>query len=141
MKKVLFSLFVFAGLGNALEPIKSQYDFIKTYENLKSFLMGKNTPIFAEFDHYANAQDVGMKLNATKVIVFGNPKVGTFLMQENPAISLELPLKVSIYEDNHHNVYVVYTDINDLAKKYKIKNQQVVKNINHFLQEMIKSCI
>lgn len=141
MKKTLFFLLIFVGLGHTLEPVKSKYDFATTYKNVKSFLTHTNTPIFAEFDHSKNAKDVDMELNTTKVIVFGNPKVGTFLMQENPTISLELPLKVSIYEDNNHNVYVVYTDINDLTKKYKIKNQQVVKNINHFLQEMIKSCI
>lgn len=137
--KTLLSLFMLASLANAMEPIKSKYDFNTTYENTKKFLMQKDTPIFAEFDHGKNAKDVGLELNATKVIVFGNPKVGTFLMQEKPEIALELPLKISIWEDSKHNTYITTTDIKELAKKYNIKNSKVIDNIDKFLKEIIKS--
>ncbi|MDE5603349.1 MAG: DUF302 domain-containing protein [Helicobacter sp.] len=137
--KTLLSFFIFASLTNAMEPIKSKYDFNTTYENTKKFLIQKNMPIFAEFDHGKNAKEVGLELNSTKVIVFGNPKVGTFLMQENPEISLELPLKISIWEDAQNNAYIAYTDIKKLAKEYNIKNNQVVENINKFLQEIVKN--
>lgn len=136
--KALLSCFVFASLVNAMEPIKSKYDFNTTYEKTKNFLTQRNIPIFAEFDHSKNAKEVGLKLNATKVIVFGNPKVGTFLMQENPQISTELPLKISIWEARD-NTYIAYTDIQELAKKYNIKNQQVIENINKLLQEIVKT--
>lgn len=136
--KTLLSFFMFASLVNAMEPIKSKYDFNTTYENAKNFLTQKNIPIFVEFDHSKNAKEVGLELNSTKVIVFGNPKVGTFLMQENPQISMELPLKISIYEDTKHNTYITYTDIKELAKKYNIKNKQVVTNIDKLLQEIVK---
>ncbi|WP_104722017.1 DUF302 domain-containing protein [Helicobacter mesocricetorum] len=137
--KVLLSFFILASLVKAMEPIKSKYDFNTTYENTKKLLTQKNIPIFAEFDHSKNAKDVGLELNATKVIVFGNPKVGTFLMQENPKISMELPLRISIWEDTQHNTYIAYTDIKELAKKYAIKNNQIVENIHKLLEEIIKT--
>jgi len=46
-----------------------------------------------------------MKLPPNKVIVFGSPKVGTLLMQQDPSISLELPLRISVWEDADGKVW------------------------------------
>ncbi|MDE5592210.1 MAG: DUF302 domain-containing protein [Helicobacter sp.] len=100
--------------------------------------MQNQIPIFAEFDHERNAKDVGLPLNPIRVIVFGNPKVGTLLMQENPKIGIELPLRISIWQDGN-NTYITYTDIKKLAKKYDIKNKQIVDNIDKLLAKIVKT--
>ena len=137
--KFLLSFFMIASLANAAESIKSKYDFDTTYSNVQKFLKQNNINVFAEFNHGKNAKDSGVELNATKVIVFGNPKVGTLLMQENPEIAIELPLRISVWEDDNKNVYISHTDIKNLAKKYKIKNNKVVENMDKLLQKIIDS--
>lgn len=118
-------------------PTKSQYDFDKTTSNITSLLAQKNIPIFAEFDHSANAQKAGLELRPTKVIVFGNPKVGTLLMQENQALAFELPLRVLVWQDLENNVWVEATDMQQLAQKYGIQNAKVVQNISKLLAEIL----
>lgn len=138
IKKIIFSLFAIAQIVNSAEALKSTYNFDTTYKNIKNTIMQKNIPIFAEFDHSKNAKEAGLELNPTKVIVFGNPKVGTLLMQENQQIATHLPLKISVWQDSKNNVYITYTDIKELAKRYKIKNKQVVTNIDNLLKDIVK---
>ena len=72
-----------------MEPVKSQYDFSTTLTKVKDSILKRNIPIFAEFDFTSAAKNAKLELAPTKTIVFGNPKVGTFLMQENPNIALQ----------------------------------------------------
>lgn len=137
--KFILSMFIVANIANATEAVKSKYDFETTMKNIKNIMTEKKIPVFAEFDHAKNAKDVELELNPTSVIVFGNPKVGTFLMQENQKIAIELPLRISVWKDAKSNVFVNSTDIKSLAKQYNIKNTKVVDNINNLLAEIIKS--
>ncbi|RAX55160.1 hypothetical protein CCY99_00225 [Helicobacter sp. 16-1353] len=137
--KLILSMFIIVNMANAMDIIKSKYDFDTTYKNIKNTIVQKNIPIFAEFDHAKNAEEVGLELNPTSVIVFGNPKVGTFLMQENQSIAIHLPLRISVWKDAKNNVFVTYTDIKDLAKQYNIKNTKVVDNVDNLLKEMVRS--
>lgn len=117
--------------------IKSQYDFYTTLNKAKDSISKRNIPIFAEFDFTSDAKNVKLELEPMRVIVFGNPKVGTLLMQENPNIALELPLKILVYQDASNNVFIKTTDIEQLAKDYKIGNIKVIDNISSLLNEII----
>ena len=74
--------------------------------------------VFAVFDHGRNASEVGMKLPPNKVIVFGSPKVGTLLMQQDPSISLELPLRISVWEDADGKVWIGSPNLETIAAEY-----------------------
>ena len=58
--------------------------------------------LFATIDHSGEAERVGLVLRETKLLVFGNPQAGTPLMQANPLIALDLPLKILVWEDDEH---------------------------------------
>lgn len=138
MIRFMLSVLFAATSLSATELITSKYDFDTTIKNAKDFIIQKNIPIFAEFNHSQNANKAGLELNPTNVIVFGNPKVGTFLMQENQQIAIELPLRISIYKDSNNAVFVEATNIKALAKQYKIKNKDIVENIDKLLTELVK---
>ena len=72
----------------------------KTADLLESFLSGKGNKIFARIDQAAEAAAVGLELRPTILLLFGNPKAGTPLMQRYPNLALDLPLKVLIWEEN-----------------------------------------
>lgn len=109
--------------------IKSERSFDETYAALKKAVESKEPlTIIAELDHAENAKKAGMELRPTKVIMFGNPKLGTPLMQANQAIGVDLPQKMLVYEDEKGDVYVVYNDPKVLAENHGITGQDEVLN-------------
>ena len=104
--------------------IKSENSFDETYEALKKSIKSKEPlTIIAELDHAENAEKAGMQLRPAKVIMFGNPKLGTPLMNENQEIGVDLPQKMLVYEDEKGDVYVVYNDPKILAENHGISGQ------------------
>jgi uncharacterized protein (DUF302 family) len=66
---------------------------------------------------------VGKKLRPTQVLIFGNPKLGTPLMQSARSIGIDLPMKVLAWQDKKGDVWVAYNDPAYLAKRHGIKNR------------------
>ena len=106
---MLFLLFPLLGMAqiNSTElkttteyMVQSPYTFTQTIERLQEILKSKGITVFATIDHQAAAKAVGEKLAPATVLIVGNPKIGTALMQENPRFAIELPLKILIYEEN-----------------------------------------
>lgn len=119
-----------------LTVTKSKYGFDTTIKKLKDVLKAKDLPIFAEFDHQKNAKEAGLSMPPTTVIVFGNPKVGTQLMLQEPLISLDLPLKISIIENKDKTVSIVFTNTVFLAKKYNLKDNAILTKMQALLENI-----
>ena len=148
---IIFLLFPFLG---AAQPIISCKDVIKPYADFESpltfeetvaalqkTLNSKGITIFATIDHQAAAKAVGENMQPATVLIVGNPKVGTALMQENPRLAIELPLKILIYEDGK-KVNIRYEKIAAIAEKYHIKqNFATAEKIDTAMQQLIKLAI
>lgn len=142
MKYILITLMILttAAGANAMESIKSKNDFYTTLNKLEVFLKEKDINIFTNFNHSQEAKNVGMELNLTNVTVFGNPKVGTLLMQENQEIAIELPLKILVWENDKGEVFVGYQNMIELGKKYNIKkNAKVLSNMQNLVEVAAKN--
>ncbi len=132
------------GAGVASEGIvaqESKFPVDETVSRLEARLKAQNVPVFATFDHSANAQQAGMQLRPTKVLVFGNPKVGTKLMQDNQAIALDLPLRLSVWEDGRGRVWVGYHALDRLAAEYGIKDEATVKAMAQALEKLVAKAV
>ena len=116
---------------------KSQFGFGETFATIEANLKEQGIPVFAIFDHSRNAEDAGLKLNSNKVIVFGSPEVGTLLMQENPEISIELPLRISVWQDDNGHVWVAYPDMQQVAVHYNLANNPIIKNMRTLLEKVV----
>ncbi len=103
--------------------IKSENNFEKTIELLEKELSERKINLFCIIDHKKNAESVEMQMNNEKVFIFGSPKVGTILMQIDPSIGIELPLRMLIFEDENKEVYVQYKDPKLLSQKYKVETK------------------
>ena len=90
--------------------IPSAFDFDTTSARLASAIESRGLTLFNTIDHAAGAESAGLSLAPSKLYIFGNPRGGTPLMQANPALGLDLPLKALVYEDDG-TVYVLTTDI------------------------------
>lgn len=126
-----------AGLAYA----RSDQNFNDTYNSLRSEIQTTpNITIVAEVNHKANAESVGKDLRSTKLIFFGNPAVGTPLMQANQLAGLDLPQKMLVYEDSGKNVYVAYNSTSYLAARYSgvggaSSIQQLKAALNNFAED------
>ena len=85
----------------------------------------KESPLthISTFDHSANAASVNLELPATTVIFFGNPKVGTLLMQSNQTIGIDLPQKILVWESDE-TVNITYNASQYLAARHGVMNEE-----------------
>lgn len=91
----------------------------KTADLLESFLSGKGMKIFARIDQAAEAAAVGLELRPTILLLFGNPKAGTPLMQQYPNLALDLPLKALVWEEAG-KVHVTFNGPDELRERYNL---------------------
>lgn len=106
--------------SDGLITLASRYSVKETLDRLEAELRAAAVTIFARVDHSGGAASVGLALRPTQLLIFGNPKGGTPLMQANQMIGLDLPLRVLAWEDASGNVKVTYTDIAWLAARYAL---------------------
>ena len=102
----------------------------ETVTNLKHILRNKGLSIFATINHGANAKMVDMKLNESKMLIFGNPKLGTALMQQDMTVGLDLPLRILVYKDSDGKVKMAYRDGSWLNKKHILNAPKKVAKVN-----------
>ena len=146
MQKILFTitaLFFLASMAyadNGLINVKSSHDTKTTADRLENTLKQKGMTVFARIDHAAGAQKVGQKLRPTELVVFGNPKVGTPLMQCRQSTAIDLPQKALIYEDEEGQVWLSYNNPNYLVERHGIEGcAEVVKKIEKALSNFSKA--
>ena len=95
-----------------IERMEAQGSVDEAFQRLQNAVEEAGATVFAVVDHGAGAADAGMELDASKLLIFGNPKLGTPVMQEDPLAGLVLPLKMLVYSDGEQT-YVAYEQIEE----------------------------
>jgi uncharacterized protein (DUF302 family) len=126
----LFLLFIVgASTASAQErktmKLASSYSFDDTLARLRTTLTGNGLTIFATIDHQAAAHAVGLTMQPATVVIFGNPKGGTPLMQAAPDFALELPLKVLVRKDKYGKTWLVYEPVSNLDGRHGLPKGMV----------------
>ena len=104
-------------------------------------MKSKGITVFATIDHQAAAKAVGEKLAPATVLIVGNPKIGTALMQEKPYAGIELPLKIFIWEQEKR-IWISYRFITPMMELYRIEKQiETARKIDtamfHLIDEVV----
>ncbi|WP_299687381.1 DUF302 domain-containing protein [uncultured Tateyamaria sp.] len=89
----------------------------ETVDALASAMEGAGITVFARVDHGAGAQSIGEDIGASQLLIFGNPKVGTPAMKDDPVAGLFLPLKVLVFEDGTGKTMIAYEDPKAMLEK------------------------
>ncbi len=112
--------------NNGLVVKQSKFDFNTTYAKLHDVLESNpNLKIILELDHSKNAASKDLQLRPTKIILFGNPMLGTPLMQNSATVALDLPQKIVVFEADNM-VQVAYNDPLYLKNRHGIDNSDEV---------------
>jgi len=94
-------------------------------KRIKEFLIDKQFQIFADINHRANAQAVNLDMPESRVFIFGNPKAGTVLMQDDIFISFDLPLRIAIVEKDNET-YLLHHTTQDYDREYQLNKRDVL---------------
>ena len=125
---------------NGLISVKSSHDVKTTADRLESMLKQKGMNVFIRINHAQGAQKIGKELRPTELIIFGNPKVGTPLMQCAQSVAIDLPQKALIWQDAQGQVWLTYNNPNYLVERHQITGcGDVVKKVGKALGNFAKS--
>lgn len=122
-----------------LKTIQSDYSVTETVEILKKAIEKQGWHLFSHIDHSKQAADKGLKLRPTQVILFGNPKIGTLLMQDQQAVAIDLPVKALVYEDEKECVLIAYNTIDWLKERHQLTDETTIKKISFVLKSVCHS--
>jgi len=103
--------------------VASRHSVDETVERLKGILAAKGVALFALVDHSGEAAKVGMKMQPTKLAIFGSPKAGTPVMLAAPSIAIDLPLKILVWEDAAGKVWASYNSPDYLKDRHHVPNE------------------
>jgi len=110
--------------AEGLITLPSSFEPKDTMDRLEAAVKAKGLTVFARIDHAAGAAEVGMPLRSTELLIFGNARGGTPLMQANQETGIDLPLKALVYEDATGKVWLAYNDPHWITKRHGLGTNQ-----------------
>ena len=113
---------------NGLVQLTSRHSVDETVQRLQAAFAEKGLKVFALVDHSGEAEKAGLKMRATKVLIFGSPKAGTPLMVAAPSLAIDLPLKTLVAEDGAGKVSVTYNSPQYLQERHGVP-EELIKNL------------
>jgi len=105
-------------MDSGITRIASAHSVAQTMERLESLLKERGVMIFARIDFSGDAARAGLSLRPEQMLIFGNPKAGTPLMQSAPAAGLDLPLKALVWEDAEGRTQIAYNDPQYIVRRH-----------------------
>lgn len=107
-------------MTDGLTSIESRFGAEETMDRLEAQVKATGLTVFARVDHAGGAATVGMQLRPTEVLIFGNARGGTPLMQSNQTAGIDLPLKALVYQDAGGKVWLAYNDPDWIAQRHEL---------------------
>lgn len=114
-----------------LVTLPGNQSFTETVRKVISLIEEKKFTVFARIDHAKSAVGTGLVLRPTELIIFGNPKVGVLLMQDQQSCGIDLPVKILVWKDVSQKVWLSYNTMSVLKTKHGLTNdsQKVLEKI------------
>ena len=137
MRKVILIAALAVGLfANDIILKDSSKSVEATMNKLHNIVSKKGFTVFAVVDHQAGAAKVRMELAPSKEIIFGNPKMGTMLMQEKMEVGLDLPIRILVFEDKDKKTKIAYRDGEWLNSEHNLTKKKLLNKMNFALDNM-----
>jgi uncharacterized protein (DUF302 family) len=105
----------------------SPWSVADTVTRLLAVAAARELKVFAVIDHSGEAENVGLRLRDTKLVIFGNPAAGTPVMQSAPLAALDLPLRVLIWASDDYQTKLSYTAPGTLARRYGLSAEHTAR--------------
>src|ERR1700680_915897 len=109
--------------ADGLTTLRSSHEPHDTMNRLEAEVKARGMTVFARIDHAAGAAGAGLSLRPTELLIFGNAKAGTPLMQSVQAIGIELPLKALVWQGSSGDTWLSYNDPAWLAQRHGLASE------------------
>ncbi len=119
-----------------IKTLKSNFSVTETVNKIIHRIEEEGWHLFARIDHATEAQKKGLQLRPTEVILFGNPKIGTLLMQTKQSVAIDLPMKVMVWEDQDGMVTVGYNTIAWLKQRHELMDSATLQTIGEVVERV-----
>ncbi len=123
---------------NSLKTIKSNFSVTESVNRMISQIEEEGWHLFARIDHAKEAQKRDLALRPTELILFGNPSVGTLLMQNQQISAIDLPMKVLAWEDENGEVYVTYNNLTWLKKRHGLTDDNAIDQVAKVVENICR---
>ncbi len=126
--------------ADGVQAVQSRYSVQQTVDKMEQVLKNRKMTLFAKIEHAKAAHKVGIELRDTVLLIFGNPKLGSPLMQCQQSVAIDLPHKVLIWEDANGKVWISYNQPQYLQKRHQISNcEATLAKMEKGLAAMVQS--
>lgn len=130
----------YANTEDGLVTLESNYSVKETADRFESIIKEKGLTLFSRIDHQKNAKGVNLVLRPTEIILFGNPKAGTKLMQCAQNVAIDLPQKVLISENADKKVTLSYNSPDYFKARHNIQGcDEVINDVSTLLDKLSKA--
>ena len=117
--------------------LPSQFSVTETGDRFEEALQQRQLTLFSRIDHAQNAASVGKDLRETQLLIFGNPNVGTPLMQCHQTVAIDLPQKALIWQDEAGQVWLAYNDPEYLMARHDLAEcAAIIERVTGVLNEL-----
>jgi len=149
-KTLLVSAITAAGLlaaplavhaADGLVTAPSTMSVADTMDKFEKIVSGKGMKIFSRVNHTAGAKSIGQELRPTQLLIFGNPKGGTPLMNCSQSFAIDLPLKALVWEDAKGKVWLGVNDMDMLAKRHNATDCPAVAKVKGALGKFMAAAV
>jgi len=114
--------------ANGIVSRRSAHSVDQAVDKLQAILQANGVTLFALIDHSGEAAKAGMTMRPTRLLIFGSPKAGTPLMLAAPSCAIDLPLKILVWEDDQHQVWLSHNSGEYLQQRHGLP-QELMPNI------------
>jgi uncharacterized protein (DUF302 family) len=121
---------------NELRIAKSDFSVKETVDRIAAQIQKEGWHLFARIDHAKEARQKGLELRPTELILFGNPEIGTKLMQDRQVSAIDLPMKVLVWKNEKEQVNVMYNSMGWLKKRHGLSDDETIENIAHVIERV-----
>jgi uncharacterized protein (DUF302 family) len=104
-----------------LTTIQSSFGPKETVDRLETEIRAQGMRVFARINHAALAAEAGLTLRPTEVVLFGNPRGGTPLMQARQTVGIDLPLRVLVWQDDSGKTWLSYIEPGWIATRHDVQ--------------------
>lgn len=121
---------------NDLIIATSEFPVKETIDRMVSIVEVQGWHLFARIDHAEHARRKGLALRPTELILFGNPEIGTRLMQDRQMSAIDLPMKALAWEDELGQVRIAHNSIAWLRQRHGLTDEKTLRTIDDVLAKV-----
>jgi len=123
-----------------LTTVPSSFGPSQTMDRLEAEIRGNGMEVFARIDHAAGAAKAALTLRPTEVIIFGNARGGTPLMESNQTVGIDLPLKALVWQDAGGKTWISYNEPRWIAHRHGVVDSEpILRKMAHLLTSLSTS--